>query len=134
MKQGKIIVAYKLIRKLGGELDIPWELKRRLADFRRQLQPTWDFQEEQERAAVEALQARHKKKAGETLSEAEVSQIQNELNKRLNELASINVDIEIQPIRITVSRQLEKVLNKVLTGNELLDLDGFIEFEEGENK
>lgn len=134
MKQGKIIVAYKLIRKLGGELDIPWELKRRLADFRRQLQPTWDFQEEQERAAVEALQARHKKKAGETLSDAEVSQIQNELNKRLNELANMDVDIEIQPIRITVSRQLEKVLNKVLTGNELLDLDGFIEFEEGENK
>lgn len=134
MKQGKIIVAYKLIRKLGGELDIPWELKRRLADFRRQLQPTWDFQEEQERAAVEALQARHKKKAGETLSDAEISQIQNELNKRLNELASMDVDIEIQPIRITVSRQLEKVLNKVLTGNELLDLDGFIEFEEGENK
>lgn len=134
MKQGKIIVAYKLIRKLGGELDIPWELKRRLADFRRQLQPTWDFQEEQERAAVEALQARHKKKAGENLSDAEISQIQNELNKRLNELANMDVDIEIQPIRITVSRQLERVLNKVLTGNELLDLDGFIEFEEGENK
>ena len=34
-----------------------------------------------------------------------------------------------------VERQkLEKILNKILTGNELLDLDGFIEFEEADEK
>ena len=134
MKQGNIIKAYKIIRKIGGELEIPWDLKRKLADFRRQLQPTWDFQAESEQATIEALQAKYKKKPGETLSEAEVSQMQADLNARLKELAGMDVDIEIQPIRIRMTQKLEKVLNKILTGNELIDLDGFVEFEEGEEK
>lgn len=134
MKQGSIIKAYKVLRKIGSELDIPWELKRKLADFRRQLQPTWDFQEEQEKAAVEGLQALHKKKSGETFSEEEVTTMQAELNLRLNDLAKMEVDIEIQPIRIEITDKLKKVLNKLLTGNEMLDLDGFVEFEEGESK
>lgn len=134
MKQGSIIKAYKVLRKIGGELEIPWDLKRKLADFRRLLQPTWDFQEEQEKAAVEGLQARYKKKPGETFSSEEISKMQAELNLRLNELANMDVDIEIQPIRITVTQKLEKVLNKILTGNEMLDLDGFVDFEEGEGK
>lgn len=135
MKQGDIIKAYKIIRKIGGELDIPWGLKRRLADFRRQLQPTWDFQAEQERATVDSLQERYKKKAGETLTDEEITRMQNDLNARLNELAETDVDIEIEPIRICVTAKLEKVLNKILTGNELIDLDGFVIFEEeGEDK
>lgn len=134
MKQGNIIKAYKIIRKIGGELEIPWDLKRKLADLRRQLQTTWDFQAEAEQTTVEALQARFKKKPGETLSEAEVSQLQTELNLRLNDLANMDVDIEIQPIRIEMTQKLEKTLNKILTGNELIDLDGFIEFEEVEGK
>ena len=134
MKQGSIIKAYKVLRKIGSELDIPWDLKRKLADFRRQLQPTWDFQAESEQATIEALQAKYKKKPGETLSEAEVSQLQADLNARLNELAGTDVDIEIQPIQIKLTQKLEKVLNKILTGNELLDLDGFVEFEESEEK
>ena len=75
-----------------------------------------------------------KKKPGETLSEAEVNQLQTELNLRLNDLANMDVDIEIQPIRIEMTQKLEKILNKILTGNELIDLDGFIEFEEVEGK
>ena len=134
MKQGSIIKAYKIIRKIGAELEIPWDLKRKLADLRRQLQPTWDFQAEAEQTTVEALQAKFKKKPGETLSEAEVNQLQTELNIRLAELAGTDVEIEIQPIRIEMTQKLEKILNKILTGNELIDLDGFIEFEEGENK
>lgn len=134
MKQGDIIKAYKIIRKIGGELEIPWDLKRKLADLRRQLQPVWDFQSEAEQTTIEALQAKFKKKPGETLGEAEVSQLQTELNSRLNELAGTEVEIEIQPIRIEVTEKMKKILNKILTGNELLDLDRFIEFEEGENK
>lgn len=134
MKQASIIKAYKIIRKIGGELDIPWELKRKLADFRRELQPTWDFQEEQEKAVVEGLQAQYKKKPGETLSDAEVKQLQADLHTRLKELEETEVDIELKPIRISMTQKLEKVLNKILTGNELLDLDGFIEFEEADEK
>ena len=134
MKQGSIIKAYKIIRKIGAELEIPWDLKRKLADLRRQLQPTWDFPAEAEQTTVEALQAKFKKKTGETLSEAEVNQLQTELNIRLNDLANTDVDIEIQPIRIEMTQKLEKILNKILTGNELIDLDGFIEFEEVEGK
>ena len=134
MKQASIIKAYKIIRKIGAELDIPWDLKRKLADFRRQLQPTWDFQAESEQTVIEAVQAKFKKKPGETLSEAEMSQLQTELHRRLKELEETEVDIELQPIRISMTQKLEKVLNKILTGNELLDLDGFIEFEEADEK
>ena len=134
MKQGSLIKASKIIRKIGAELEIPWDLKRKLADLRRQLQTTWDFQAEAEQTTVEALQARFKKKPGETLSEAEVNQLQTELNLRLAELAGMDVEIEIQPIRIEVTDKLKKTLNKILTGNELIDLDGFVEFEEGDGK
>lgn len=134
MKQGDIIKAYKLIRKLGAELELPWELKRKLADFRRQMQPTWDFQAEQEQATTENLTAKYKRKPGEMLTNEEITQLQEELNRKLNELARTEVDIDIQPIRIAVDGKLKKVLNKVLAGNDILDLDGFIEFEEAEGK
>lgn len=134
MKQGNIIKAYKALRKIGGELDIPWGLKRRLADFRRLLQPTWDFQAEAEQATIEAIQAKYKKKAGELLTDDEINRMEKELNKKLHELQETEVEIEITPIKIAVTPKLEKVLNKVLTANELLDLDGFVNFEEDENK
>ena len=134
MKQGSIIKAYKLIQKLGAELDLPWELKRKLANFRRQMQPTWDFQIEQEQATTESLTAKYKKKPGETLTSEEIAQLQTELRSKLSELARTEVDIDIQPARITVDAKVKKVLNKVLTGNDFVDLDGFIEFEEAEGK
>ena len=134
MKQGDIIKAYKVLRTIGAELDIPWELKRAVADLRRQLQPTWDFQAEQEQATVEGLQARYKKKPGETLSDEEINEMQAELRRRLAELRNLDVDITIEPFRITVTDKLKKTLNKILTGNDQLDLDGFVEFEEVESK
>ena len=132
MKQGSIIKAYKLIRKLGGELDIPWELKRKLADFRRQMQPTWDFQAEQEQATAEHLTEKYKKKPGETLTDEEIVRLQAELKAKMKELAQTEVDLELEPIRIKVDGKMKKILNKIYTGNELTDLDGFIEFEEAE--
>lgn len=134
MKQGSIIKAYKVLRKIGAELEIPWELKLAVANRRRLMQPTWDFQAEQEQAIVEGLQARYRKKAGETLSDGEINEMQAELNRRLDELKNLDVDITIEPYRIRMTDKLRKTMSKILTSNDMLDLDGFVEFEEVEGK
>ena len=109
MKQGSIIKAYKLIQKLGAELDLPWELKRKLANFRRQMQPTWDFQIEQEQATTESLTAKYKKKPGETLTSEEIAQLQTELRSKLSELARTEVETGFKFVNGNVGRVGKKI-------------------------
>ena len=117
MKQERIVQAYRVIMKLAGE-QLPLPVSFGLYKLRKQLEPHFDFQVEQEQKYIETI--------GAQISPDGVIQFTNNQQRaqyvqRFHELSNMDVDIAVTPVTIdsgTVSISLSM--------NEIESLDGFV--------
>lgn len=117
MKQSAIIKAYRAINKLGQQ-DLPIRLAFDLFQIKQALQPHWNFQLDAEGKAI----------TGGTVNADGSVSFDNQdaaaaCQAKLQELADIDVDLQIKPARIPLSTP-----GLTLSMDDIAALDGFIKF------
>ena len=117
MKQAAIIKAYRAINKLGQQ-DLPIRLAFDLFQIKQALQPHWNFQLDAEGKAI----------TGGTVNIDGSASFDNQdaaaaCQARLQELADIDVDLQIKPARIHLSTP-----GLTLSMDDIAALDGFVQF------
>ena len=118
MKQGYIIAAYKTLAVLNRKPGLPFSVIQKLFQKKRELEPFYEMQVEQETVLIEA--------SGQTVSDYKLTP---EIKKGLVEIAESDVEYDGQPVEIVVSPGIEEKLG--LTAEMLEHLDGFVTFTEG---
>lgn len=121
MKMQQIINAYKGANDLY-RLPLPPRAGHALCMLRRQLEPHFKFAEEEQRKAMEALEARFGQDGGIAFPDAEKAAA---FNERMQEVLTMDVDADFTPVTISLdSLGDERILPEVFDW-----LDGFVAFE-----
>ena len=119
MKQGTIIQAYKTILKLSGE-PLPIRTAHDLYKLRKQLEPQWGFQQEQEMTIINSLGA----EVTET-GQINFKSIDDRITfaKKIQELLDMDLEVTFDKISIKMED-----FNVKITPNEFESLVDFIDF------
>lgn len=117
MKQSAIVKAYRAINKLG-QLSLPAKLAFDLFKIKQALQLQYDFQLAEESKAI----------TGGTVNADGSVSFDNQdaaaaCQAKLQELAGIDVDLQIKPARIPLSTP-----GLTLSMDDIAALDGFVQF------
>lgn len=120
MKQGKIIAAFRTINRLAGE-QLPLPYAYGIWKMREKLTTQWKFQAEQERKLMDELHGTPKEDGTVLFPTPNETK---EFVDRMQELADMDVDIEIEPVKIDMAKA-----NMEISGEEIGKLDGFVIFE-----
>ena len=116
MKQGKIVAAYKTLMRLNKVPGLPFSLCNKLFMKKRELEPYFQSQREQENVLIEA--------SGQKPDEG--YDLTPEIKREIRKIAETDVDYEVNPVEISLTdEQCEKL---GLTGEIMEILDGFIKF------
>lgn len=121
MKQVKIINAYRTLMNMAGET-FPLPVAYKLYKLRKALEPQYDFQTEQERAAVEEFNGHFDDETKKIVFES--VEVGEKFIKKLEELANMEVELEFEPVTINMND-----IRMEITPNDIEKLDGFIIFE-----
>lgn len=118
MKQGNIIAAYKTLAIINRKPGLPFGVIQKLFQKKKELEPFWEMQGEQELVLIEAT--------GQTIDNYTYTP---ELKKGLHSIEESEVEYSGTPVEIIVTPELEEKLG--LTAEMLEHLDGFVTFTEG---
>ena len=118
MKQGDIVAAYKTLAVLNRKPGLPFGIIQKLFLKKKELEPYWQMQGEQETVLIEA--------SGQKVEDYELTP---EIKKGLLAISNSDVEYTGKPVEITVTADLAEKLG--LTAQMLEHLDGFVTFTEG---
>lgn len=121
MKQKKIVGAYKALASLSRQ-KMPLREARKIFNLRAKLQPSIDFQAEEERKLLEEM--------GLTLEFGGLVHFKDEKQQaayfqRVAEIGEMEEETEAEPITLPALDHIQ------ISAEELEALDGFVEFAEG---
>lgn len=116
MKQSKIIAAYKALQTFS-DAKLPTIIAYKLYKLKKALEPQYEFQGEQEQVIVEDTGAQVKPDGTVTFKD---KQTQADFFVKMKELANMEVDLDIQPIELSID-DLPRV-----SVNDLESLSDFI--------
>ena len=118
MKQGDIISAYKTLAIINRKPGLPFWLNQKLFLKKKELEPFWEMQKEQEIVLIEAT--------GQTIDNYTYTP---ELKKGLHVIEESEAVYDAKPLEIIINEELAEKMG--LTAEMLEHLDGFVHFTDG---
>lgn len=125
MKQGRMVQAYNALSRLGSQVMEDYTVAYRLFQLKKQMAPAMEFQTEREQAIFEKYQP---ERLGNGQFRFRTSGVAEDFRKALNELAEMDTDVQITPVKIPKGQRL------LISMDDIEALDGFVEFPVEEEK